>query len=282
MRPSGHKGFTIIELAMVLVIIGMIVGFGASIVGPLTMRAKRNETKEITQAAVDSIIGYAAINNLVPDLTAPTNPDHFSTVVRTQNDSSGRPLQYVFDNALATPATPICSRTTTNITVRICNDAACGTFSQINNVAFLVVSPGENANNQTAGSQAVAAATVINTYQTGIQADPFAGDFTRATDDYDDIIKWITLAELQTKLACSRCSAYEIWNNGATANFQVNGIGCSQTVAGSLISSIGPGGSVLGYDAPCSTPTGSSITAAAAAISDINRNCAVNFDGTDR
>jgi hypothetical protein len=271
---------------MVLVIIGLIVGFGASLVGPLTMRAKRTETKEITQAAIDSIIGYSAINNRVPDLSASPSPTSFSTVVRTQNDSSGRPLVYVFDSNLAAS---VCNRTATNITVRICNDAACGTFSQINNVAFIVLSPGENANNQTSGNQAVAAATIINTYQTGIQADAFAGDFTRATDEYDDIIKWITLAELQAKLACSntRCSAYEIWNNlGVTAYFRVNGIGCSQITNNNLISSLGPGGSVAGYtDIACSVAAvPASITATTAAGLDIagDGDCAVNFTGTDR
>ena len=62
MRPSGQKGFTIIEVAMVHVIIGLIVGFGASLVGPLTIRAKRNETKETLKAAKESIVGYAAAN----------------------------------------------------------------------------------------------------------------------------------------------------------------------------------------------------------------------------
>jgi prepilin-type N-terminal cleavage/methylation domain-containing protein len=264
------KGFTLVELAIVLVIVG------------LTKRVKLNESRETVSAAVDSVMGYASINNRVPDLSASPSPTSFWTNVRTQNDSWGRPLVYVFDNNLAAS---ICNRTSTNMAVRICNDAACGTFSIINNVAFLVASAGDNANNQTYGSLAIAVATTINTYLVGIPVDNFAGDFTRATDEYDDIVKWMTLPEMQVKLACSRCNAYEVWNNlGITAYFRVNGIGCSPTANNVLITSIGPGGSVAGYtDAACTIATAPpSITATNAATIDVNRNCAVNFTGTDR
>ncbi len=193
------KGFTLVELAIVLVIVGLLLGLGAGMVGPLTKRVKLNESREIISAAVDSVMGYASINNRVPDLSASPSPTSFWTNVRTQNDAWGRPLVYVFDNNLATS---ICNRTTTNITARICNDAACTTFSTINNVAFLVASAGDNANNQTYGSQAIAVATTINTYIVGIAVDNYAGDFTRATDEYDDIIKWMTLPELLTRMAC--------------------------------------------------------------------------------
>lgn len=276
------KGFTLVELAIVMVIVGLLLGLGAGMVGPLTKRVKLNESREIVSAAVDSVMGYASINNRVPDLSASPSPTSFWTNVRTQNDTWGRPLVYVFDNNLATS---ICNQTSTNITARICNDAACTTFSTINNVAFLIASAGDNANNQTYGSQAIAVATTINTYIVGIAVDNYAGDFTRATDEYDDIVKWMTLPEMQVKLACSRCNAYEVWNNlGVSAYFRVNGIGCSLTANNVLITSMGPGGSVAGYtDAACTIATAPpSITATNAATIDVNRNCAVNFTGTDR
>jgi prepilin-type N-terminal cleavage/methylation domain-containing protein len=285
--PFESNGFTLVELAIVLVLIGFLIGIGATMIGPLTRRAKINESREIVSAAVDSVMGYAAINNRVPDVTVSPSATSFWTNVRTQNDSWGRPLVYVYSNALATS---ICNRTTTNITVRVCNDAACGTFSQIYNVAFLVLSPGDNANDQTVGNGAVAVATTINTYQVGNQVDNYAGDFTRATDEYDDIVKWITLAELQVKLACGRCSAYEVWNNlGATAYFMVNGT-CTSAANNTLISSIGSGGSVIRCtDNTCVTPmvpssslTYNNIVGPPAIDGAVNRDCAVNFTGTDR
>lgn len=281
-RLSEEKGFTLIELAIVLILVGLLLGLGAGMIGPMTKRVKLNESKEVVSAAVDSVVGYASINNRVPDLSATPSPTSFWTNVRTQNDAWGRPLVYVFDNNLATS---ICNRTSTNITARICNDAACGTFSTVNNVAFLVASAGDNANNQTYGSQAVNVLTTVNTYLIGIPVDNYAGDFTRATDEYDDIVKWMTLPEMQVKLACSRCNAYEVWNNlGVAAYFRVNGIGCILTANNSLIASVGPGGSISGYtDASCTLATAPpSITATSAVAVDVNRNCAVNFTGTDR
>jgi prepilin-type N-terminal cleavage/methylation domain-containing protein len=190
---SQKKGFTLVEIAIVMIIVGLLLGLGAGMVGPLTKRVKLNESRETVSAAVDSVIGYASINNRVPP-----NLALFQTTVRTQNDAWGRPLVYVFDNNLATS---VCNRTATNITVQICNDTACTTFSTINNVAFLVMSAGDNANNQTYGSLPPPAVP-INTYLVGIPVDNYAGDFSRPTDEYDDIVKWITLPELQTKMSC--------------------------------------------------------------------------------
>ncbi|MCX5810979.1 MAG: prepilin-type N-terminal cleavage/methylation domain-containing protein [Proteobacteria bacterium] len=275
MKP-GAKGFTLIELAIVMVIMGILVSIGAGMIGPLTIRMKTTETKENVNAALEGIIGYAATNNRLPTLA------QFPNIVRTQKDAWNNTIQYIFDNNLATS---ICDRTTTNITLRVCNDAACTTSNTVNNVAYIILSGGSNFNNQTAANQAVAAATMINTYLTGIAVDNYAGDFTRATDEYDDIIKWVTLPELQTKLSCGRCSAYEIWNNlGVGGYFRINGIGCGLIPNNTLISSIGPGGNISGFtDASCTAPAAiTSITYTQATATDANRNCAVNYNNTDR
>ena len=62
-----QKGFTLIEIAIVLVIVGLLIGMGASLMGPLTRRVKNNETKEIVNAAVESLLSYGASNNELPD-----------------------------------------------------------------------------------------------------------------------------------------------------------------------------------------------------------------------
>lgn len=187
--PSGEKGFTIIEVAMVLVIIGMIIGFGASLVGPLTMRAKRNETKETIQAAVEAIIGFAASN----DQQLP-NDAEFRALLRKQNDAFSKPLYYVFDSNLTT-AGNICNRKTTFITVQ-------EPTPSIQNVAFMVLSGGENFNNQTAGDTNVSAAVTINVYDIGTPGiDNYATDMNRP-EEYDDLYQMVTLNELRTKTGC--------------------------------------------------------------------------------
>lgn len=189
MRLKGHKGFTIIEVAMVLVIIGLLVGFGASLVGPLTMRAKRNETKETIQAAVEAIIGFAASN----DQQLP-NDAEFRALLRKQNDAFSKPLYYVFDSNLTT-AGNICNRKTTFITVQ-------EPTPSIQNVAFMVLSGGENFNNQTAGDTNVSAAVTINVYDIGTPGiDNYATDMNRP-EEYDDLYQMVTLNELRTKTGC--------------------------------------------------------------------------------
>ena len=189
MRPSGYKGFTIIEVAMVLVIIGLLVGFGASLVGPLTMRAKRNETKETIQAAVEAIIGFAASN----DQQLP-NDAEFRALLRKQNDAFSKPLYYVFDSNLTT-AGNICNRKTTFITVQ-------EPTPSIQNVAFMVLSGGENFNNQTAGDTNVSAAVTINVFGIGTAGiDNYTTDMDRP-EEYDDLYQMVTLNELRTKTGC--------------------------------------------------------------------------------
>jgi prepilin-type N-terminal cleavage/methylation domain-containing protein len=54
------KGFTLIEIAIVLIILGLLVGLGAGLIGPLTKRAKLIESRELMDAAMESIISYGA------------------------------------------------------------------------------------------------------------------------------------------------------------------------------------------------------------------------------
>ena len=49
----NHKGFTLIEIAVVLIIVGLLIGFGASMVRPLFERSRRIETQESVKAVVE-------------------------------------------------------------------------------------------------------------------------------------------------------------------------------------------------------------------------------------
>ena len=196
----SQAGFTIIEMAMVMVIIGLIVGFGASLIGPLSIRAKRIESTEIVNAGAEGIIGYATANQGVLPTTA-----QFAGIIKKRNDAWIRPVQYIYDATLAdgNPTTgDLCTRKTTRITLRQCADAACSTPVAVANVAFLVLSGGENFNNQTAGTLAVNGATVIDIYQNGVgNVDGYPTDLSRA-EPYDDIVQWATLDELRSKIGC--------------------------------------------------------------------------------
>ncbi len=202
-RPSAQheSGFTLVELAVVLVIMGMLLSVGMSMVGPLTKRAKTIEGKEIVNGAAEAIIGFAATNNLLPTLQPPASPQVY-TVMRTPNDAWGRQLQYIFSSNLENA--PLCGRRGTNLSVNQCTNAACTAFTAIPNVAFVLLSSGENYNIQTAGNLRAAVATAVNTYLVppGTAVDNFTGDMNRP-EGYDDIVKWVTLDELKMKMGCN-------------------------------------------------------------------------------
>ncbi len=214
-----ERGLTLIELAIVLIVLGILLGIGAGIVGVLIKRVKYNESKEIVNAAVEGIVGYANSAGKLPG----TEPDLLGTI-RSPKDSYGKSLLYIFDDSLDDSSTSVCETSGTNLSLRIgCSDINCTSYvSEINNVAFVVVSGNGNYNIQTGaltGSlntvssgqvyiRSVNTSTVIAIYDYGFNApgnDRFTDDFSR-DEPYDDIVKWVTLKELQVALDCPSLS----------------------------------------------------------------------------
>ena len=192
-----NRGFTLIEMAIVLIILGLLLGIGASLIGPLTKRAKYTETKEIINANVESIIGYAAINNCLPDQNS------WKNVVRNSRDSWNKEFLYISDDQISgsncSKEAGICEKKTTSLTVIKCYDSSCSSQTSINDVAFVMISGGFNYNIQTDKDSD----GKIKVYEPGINnIDDYSGDFSRP-ESYDDIVKWVTLPELKIKIGCT-------------------------------------------------------------------------------
>lgn len=196
-KMKSNKGFTLIEIAIVLVIMGLLAGLGAKLIGPLTKRAKILDTRDRVDAAIHSLTSYGAANNMLPATGS------FTSTVKDPNDAWTKTLYYVTDNNLtSTTYGGICGRKTTRLTLKNCPDTACASpTSTISNVALIVLSGGGNYNNQTAGTQAISAATTINAYETDVSIDGYTTDVNR-TEAYDDIVQWLTIDELRSKAGC--------------------------------------------------------------------------------
>jgi len=197
-----------------MVIIGLIVGFGATLVGPLTERSKRMATTEIIMGATESIVGFASAEKRLPlwvDNTVDTTIDEFCEVVTKRKDSITKPLYYFLDTRLATPES-LCGRKTTNLTV--CRDIAC--TDRIPNIAFAVVSGAMNYNPQTGIVTAgcPTGQTCIGVFETGtanidnctnVANCPnydTAVPWINRPEAFDDIVEYVTLGELRTKSGC--------------------------------------------------------------------------------
>jgi hypothetical protein len=115
---------------------------------------------------------------------------------------------YFFDSTLtATPNNPaegICGRKTTNLIV--CTNTTCS--SQVLNVAFIVVSGGPNYNVQTGSLTTSPCPSGKTCYKVYPQDYPNVDDYPpdlpegARAEEYDDIVKWITLDELRIKVGC--------------------------------------------------------------------------------
>jgi prepilin-type N-terminal cleavage/methylation domain-containing protein len=195
LKSSKVWGFTLIELAIVLIVIGLLWGASVNLLGWLTDREKYSGNKEILASAVEAIKGYALNNKTLPTLS------NFTSIVNTPNDVWGKPLIYIY-YANATNRT-ICSFTGTPITVRYCYNTSCSSYNDTQNVAFIVLSSGENMNIQTGfSSQAISSNTTIKVYDYGIKnIDDYSADVNRP-EPYDDMVKIMTLYELQSLLGC--------------------------------------------------------------------------------
>jgi prepilin-type N-terminal cleavage/methylation domain-containing protein len=190
-KYNNHNGFTLIELSVVLVIIGLLVSLGSSMVGPMTTYVKVRETRDIQDAAVQSIISRASSRNSIPDSSA-TADIGFSTVVRSTKDAWNQDVAYLYD-ANFSPATPtkdtICGRRSTLLKL----DTGSGVM---NNVAFMIISRADNKTDVFKSVRDVGG--VINGVSSGISV----ATTVTANGTNPDIIRWVTLDELRSKIGC--------------------------------------------------------------------------------
>lgn len=219
-------GFTLAELAISLAIIALLVGGGMMSVAALLDRAQYSETRENLTQFKQTVLGFASRAQRLPRYTGTVAiDDELTNNIPLLNDFWGQRLVYLYDPELSRTdfPSPICAKRTTNITLRNCNDAACTTYVDTQNVAFAFFSTGKNVLNQTDAAAAGVVRTepapylsysgpmggfgaanmkIIKTYPQGSQLGIYSAP-TAATTSYDEMLTAITLDELRTRLGCS-------------------------------------------------------------------------------
>jgi prepilin-type N-terminal cleavage/methylation domain-containing protein len=148
---SNHHGFTLIEIAIVMVIIGLLTGAGMSLMGMLTKRKARNETVNYLKEVKGALISYATINGRLPwadtdgdgnENSGATSGDlPYSTLGVKPRDSYIRLLKYALNTTLGTDSGTSCSALRTGLSgnpLVVDADGASTAFS----IAALIISAG--------------------------------------------------------------------------------------------------------------------------------------------
>ncbi|WP_022851903.1 type II secretion system protein [Limisalsivibrio acetivorans] len=192
--PANSRGFTLLELAIVLIILGFVVSAGA---GLLTMTMKNMDlakTRERTAGAKDAVCAYTADTGTIPDNSS------FASSVSLPLDAVNKQLRYIYAHELTGSSgllNPACRLLSTSLTIRRCADSSCNVYSDTNDIAFAVISGGDNRNHQTDVSGGI-----IRIYPQGAEADDYPADGTMSRD-YDDVAEWVNLEELKGGADCS-------------------------------------------------------------------------------
>jgi prepilin-type N-terminal cleavage/methylation domain-containing protein len=187
-----RRGFTLVELAIVLMVVGVLAAGGVKMIDGAIKNNKYSSSKNQIQALIKEIAEYSG-----RALVLPADDAALVGIVTTPlTDSFDRQILYTADSRLTTLSTPggICSVDSTNLSVTLADG------TEVNDVAFFLVSGSLNKNIQTDRD-----ASPIVLYPEGTLVDDYTADGINS-GGYDDITGWMTLNTLKKYAGCEGAS----------------------------------------------------------------------------
>ncbi|MBI5438707.1 MAG: prepilin-type N-terminal cleavage/methylation domain-containing protein [Nitrosomonadales bacterium] len=192
---SRHAGFTLLEMAIVLAIVGLLLGGLLPVISGQMDQQRRNETRKYMDEVRDALLGYA-ISTANKRLPCPdSNGDGTAEAACTTAAQQIGTLPYkdlgvaekdTYGNVLVYAVTKEFADSTTHFTLstagtmRICTTGAC-TANLTNNAAAVIVSRGANWANTPSTDEAE---------NTDGDTDFVSHDFVQ--NGYDDMVIWIS------------------------------------------------------------------------------------------
>lgn len=208
MKIKYNSGFTLVELAIVLVIIGLVLSAFLTPLAAQLAQARNTEARKDLSEIKEALLGFAVINGRLPcpdnnndgiedacpntNVTATTGGNvPWSTLNTKQFDPWQRRYQYQINNGFT--AVFILSTAGTGAgVIRVCTTSACAN-TEANNVPFVIFSTGENG--------AVLPPANLDE-QENVDADSnfVSRDFSNTGGGFDDIIVWASTNVLMNRM----------------------------------------------------------------------------------
>ena len=182
---KSRSAFTLVEMAMVLIVMGIIVGSSTKLFTSLAKNAKRQETKELLKEISLDIEGFVKTFYRLP------TQEELKSFRMQSKDSWGKEILYIPSEILKTA---ICRQKVSSLE-HVQND------KHVKNLAYVLLSSGPNRNMQTRveGTSSLKV-TTAKAWETV--------DFNKALIDrvepYDDFYKTKTLWSLKAELQCKK------------------------------------------------------------------------------
>ncbi len=204
-RPA-QRGFSLIEISIVLIIVGLLLGGLMAPLGTQIESSRRNETKQQIAQSIEAVYGYSLANGRLPcpdttndgaenrtgnNCTAVSGNLPWATLAMNVQDSWGQPLLYRVSNNFAdlVDGTGCAATPAANISFSLCSvgdiqvrDSAGGTFVAIN-VPALVISRGKNWAVAPAADEAENSNNDVNFVKKNYSS--------AAGAEFDDMVSWV-------------------------------------------------------------------------------------------
>ena len=207
-------GFSLIEIAIVLVILGLVLG---GVLAPLSSQyenSRRNETTVILEKVLEASYGYAIVNGQFPcpdisgdglenrlgvNCVSPTGGLPWVTLGVGKNDAWGQPFGYQVTTGFADSSDGTgCGSATPGVSFELCSNGditvrdSSGGGLVAQNVPALVWSMGKNwavSTSPDEGENSDGDAVFVSKIYSGLNGSEF-----------DDLIVWVTPAILKTRM----------------------------------------------------------------------------------